>query len=275
MQAKPIVAIVCVCAAAGVGAWNVHYFRNAGTPAERGPAAPPAMDPGAARVAANGMDAVRRAFEPIGTTEGARAGRAEAPTDLAAAAIPGGSTEPVLAAGPIPGGSTEPAGRGSGEADFGRLFEALVARNAERASASEIPAAAPFSTPFSASEGGGDDGWERLELRGIVVGAERALALVNGRLLRVGDELPGARFRIEQILADRVVASSIATGARRALTLHVFESPNRKVRTSGNPSMPATPTPAAADGTNRGASDPSPSAGGREAAGVGANGGKE
>jgi hypothetical protein len=254
MKAKPILAVVCVCAAAGVGTWNVHYFTNASRPAPRGPVEPPPGDPGAAAIAPDGegRPAPHLPAGPVGVEDPARgaargagmrrpAARSTSHDDGAAAdsSWDGEGSEAGAAAN-----DGAAATESSQERELSRLFEQLVQQNALRAAVEGDGSSSAASTePGSLAA---NDGWDKLELRGVIVGAEASLALVNGRLLRVGDELPFVRYRIVEIRSDRLIAALPIGGVTRALTLHVFESPNRKVGGSVNPSTSALSAPASA-----------------------------
>ncbi len=231
---KPILAIVSVCAAAGVVTYDVSYFSGSTQPVQpAGPESEPTTP------AAPLLAAVPTA--PLNLPPAANRVDLQVESDASVA---------------------EPR-----DADLARLIQELVARNAERG---PLPGAGERidsgSGPESGSASSGD-AWEQLDLRGVLLGEGRALALVNGRLLRVGDELPGVRLRIERILADRVVAAPFAGGATRTLTLRAFESPTRKRASStGTTTTKEAASPAAMNGPT-GETTAAPPSGSNAAAG--------
>ncbi len=86
------------------------------------------------------------------------------------------------------------------EPDWQGLFDQLLART-ESGSAGSGPATAD------------------LRVAGILASRDGALALIDGRLLRVGEDVPGTRYTVTAILADRVVLE--APGRPAALTLRL------------------------------------------------------
>lgn len=231
MRTKIVVAIVTSCAAAGVLSYDVHYFLRP-SPAPRGTA-------------------------PVEPSDSLR----------------GDASRPMLADPADEGAANEQAP--SRDFDFKNLFDQLAARDAETAAqrASRDGASVPSSADDDLVEslqgrsGSAADAWSRLELRGTLVGPERALALVNGRMLAVGDELPGVRYRIDRILADRVIAVT-AGGSTRALTLHRFESPNKKANLDWNTPRANAPASSVDGNGSAGAGTTTPPAGTPAAAGA-------
>jgi hypothetical protein len=232
MKAKPILAALCVCAAAGVVTWDVKYFSPRVAPTHAPTNAAPSARPNTP-VSAFGA-----------TAPGAHPATDDATDPPVAADLP----TPRTGANDDSGPATPPK---SGEPDFDKLFEQLVQQNALRSQVDGARDGAGLPpTPDVSGATVTADGWDRLELRGVLCGSERALALVNGRLLQVGDELPIVRWRITKILADRVIAAAPIGGLERALTLHVFESPSRKVAPAVNAGNSAQNPPSNAPASN-------------------------
>ena len=215
MNGKPIVAIVLVCAAAGVGVWDYKKMvaPPPGVTSTPGPAIPSEPPP-----QAPAMPGAIVAASPAASV-------AEVPV----------TTETVTA-------PTETAKPASGEIDFNALFQQMVQQSqkggdepaSKGADPKDVgaPPAAPESMTKIAGDGG-SDGWSKLELRGVVVGKTRALALVNGRLLRIGDELPGTSYLIAEIRDDRVIAQLPDGSGARALTLSAVASQSSSSGSTG------------------------------------------
>ena len=196
---KLVLAAVLVLGALGVLAWDVVYMT----------ADPPsypdaeALEPGQAAAAgwtsaAAAAEAGPATFEPALTaasgTGADRAGTAPVGAPAADAIGP-----PVAANGSSPQGASP--GARPGEPDWGALFQQMLARADAAAKVAE-------ETDGSVTRAEIEAQLARFRVHGILADSEGGLALVDGRFLRVGDELPGTRLHVHEIRRDRLLVSS-------------------------------------------------------------------
>jgi type IV pilus biogenesis protein PilP len=250
MKVHPLFAVVCVCSAAGVVAWDVRWFAKSHGEAVTTTPEPATSDPSGDSTASNGAS----------SPTAAPSDRSPGTGDV------GNDDDPA----PKNGGD---APKKSGDVDFNALFEKMLAQSrsqpAVRSTTDEgarafakvdpnTPVAAP--TPPAADEAArSEQTWSKLELRGVVFGQGRALALVNGRVLREGDELPGTRYAIEKILADRVVVA-LPGGSTRALTLAAAPSPAASSGSGASASSGSSGSHGSSGSSHAASSPPAPSA---------------
>ncbi len=233
MKVKLLFAVISACSGAGVIAWDVKKLM--GEP-------PPVLATPGPAIAGLAVDLQNGG------------GGAVAPMASLLSSLAPSSTEPPETAESAPEQSTDQspppnAAGAAGSVDFNSLFQQMLKQRAEggetakkgksKGAATDEAAATSTPTTTAATSGtSGSDPWSKLELRGLLVGEQRALALVNGHLLRVGDELPGTHYVIAEIRADRLIATDPGSvgpeaGKPRVLALAPVVSPAQTSPGSG------------------------------------------
>lgn len=113
-----------------------------------------------------------------------------APVAAAGASIAAATAGATTVTPPAPGASSASGGAAGGgsEPDWQSLLQQML----ERADAESESASRTLTD---------------LRLAGIASGPDGALALIDGRCLRAGDAVPGTRYVVAEVLADRVLLS--------------------------------------------------------------------
>jgi hypothetical protein len=140
----------------------------------------------------------------------------------AAPAVPAGAHSPAGAeARSVP---STPASPGV-EPDWAALFAQLIAREASAQASSEV------SVDSTAPDGELQALLAGHRLCGVVQSADGGVALIDGRLLRVGDTLPGTDLMLAAIEDDRVLLRT----ADRAAVVPLLLDPMGSGRSGGAP----------------------------------------
>jgi len=214
-RGKLLLAGGMVVAALGVLAWDVIWVMNGDEDENDGTAAALELP------LAGSEDSSQSAMTPpemplVPVTQ-------HAPRDVAVEAAPGGTTATLP-----PGEVAAPGAAGAldtlpdTEPDWAALFAQLIAREAaaQDAGGAGLASVAPDSALQAVLEGH--------SLRGVVQTEDGGVALINGRLLRAGDALPGTELTVVTILNDRVLLRTPDRSALVPLLLQPMRS-----RTSG------------------------------------------
>ncbi len=130
----------------------------------------------------------------------------ETPGAGAGSAVPGGfapAQDPGASSTPLPDAVPPAAAANGSEPDWQALLEQLL----DRAEAEGDTAARTITD---------------LRLTGITAGPDGGLALIDGRCLRAGDAVPGTRYAVVEVLADRVLLRLSGRGEPVELVLEAL-----------------------------------------------------